>query len=175
MGKPNIWSKARGFSLIELLIVVAIILVISAIAIPNVLRARRQANESSAAANLKLIRDAEASYIIMFSGYADTLAKLGPGTPCSAAGACLVDGLLGCAAQPCPKGGYMYFMTTSGLVPPVDFTASATPIAWASSGQKNFCVSQDGALRQQVTPAGSLASGVTANACGNPALYEAVH
>lgn len=168
----------RGFSLLELLIVVAIILIISAIAIPNILRARMSANESAAAGNVKLIRDSEATYMLMFGsnfGFANTLAKLGPGAPCSPTGACLLDGRLGCAAEPCAKSGYMYFMASSGLVPPSDFAVTATPVAWARSGEKNFCVTQDGVLRQEVAPAGTITSALLPNICGNSALFTAVH
>jgi prepilin-type N-terminal cleavage/methylation domain-containing protein len=67
----------KGFSLIELLIVVAIILIIAAIAIPNLLRARMQANEASAAASLHALNTAEISYSSAFPtiGFSATLAK----------------------------------------------------------------------------------------------------
>jgi type IV pilus assembly protein PilA len=72
--------KQKGFSLIELLIVVAIILIIAAIAIPNLLRARIAANESSAAASNRTISTAELSYSTAYPlvGYPTTLAPLGP-------------------------------------------------------------------------------------------------
>ncbi len=73
--------KQKGFSLIELLIVVAIILIIAAIAIPNLLRARISANDSAAAATIRTINTAEVTYSTSYvtSGYADTFTKLGPG------------------------------------------------------------------------------------------------
>ena len=73
--------KQKGFSLIELLIVVAIILIIAAIAIPNLLRARIAANESAAAGTLRTINTAEVAYLTAYPsvGYAVTLAALGPG------------------------------------------------------------------------------------------------
>ena len=108
--------KQKGFSLIELLIVVAIILIIAAIAIPNLLRARISANDSAAAATIRTINTAEVTYSTTYvaSGYADTFVKLGPDAAgCvapTAAAACLVDNVLGCAAgNKCPKGGYNYF------------------------------------------------------------------
>ena len=95
--------KQKGFSLIELLIVVAIILIIAAIAIPNLLRARIAANESAAASGIRTINTAEVSYNSTYPavGYAATLVSLGPGgpaatcpTPPVAATACLIDGVL---------------------------------------------------------------------------------
>ncbi len=88
-------DKQKGFSLIELLIVVAIILIIASIAIPNLLAARRQTNETAAVGAIRAINTAQISYNSAYPnvGYASTLAALG-GTSCgppSSASACLID------------------------------------------------------------------------------------
>ena len=99
--------KQKGFSLIELLIVVAIILIIAAIAIPNLMSARRSANESAGAATIRTINTAEVTYSTQSpaQGYAITLTTLGPnGVDCTVAAnitatsACLIDNVMGCAA-----------------------------------------------------------------------------
>src|SRR5439155_13337127 len=111
--RENEMRKQKGFSLIELLIVVAIILIIAAIAIPNLLRARMAANESAAASSIRTINTAEVSYVTAYptTGYAN-LAALGAGgaSPCvaSSSSACLIDDVLATATAAPGKCGYVF-------------------------------------------------------------------
>lgn len=141
--------KQKGFSLIELLIVVAIILIIAAIAIPNLLRARMAANESSAAGAIRTINTAQISYLSAYGQYATTLPILGQSgtgacTPASTSG-CLIDSSLSAATTAATKkSGYIFGMAQGTAQ---DYTVGAAPVVWNSSGQKSFCSNNDAVVR----------------------------
>lgn len=141
----------KGFSLIELLIVVAIILIIAAIAIPNLLQARVAANEASAVASLRTINTAMITYNDNYPtvGFAPTLAALG-GTNCAPpdeTGACLIDTLLAAGT----KNGYSFNSTGIGSNPVGAYFAVGSPIP--GSGNRSFCTTEDGTIHYDPTGA----------------------
>ena len=154
--------KQKGFSLIELLIVVAIILIIAAIAIPNLLRARMAANESSAVASLRTVNTAEVTYNSTYPtvGFAGTLLALGGpiGAACvpAQANACLIDAVLANDGIPAGSGKSGYrFITGAGTAAGgvnVGYTVAATPITINQTGIRAFCAEEDAVVR--VDPAG---------------------
>ncbi len=150
--------KQKGFSLIELLIVVAIILIIAAIAIPNLLRSRIAANEASAVGSLRTINTAEVTYASTFpsTGFSLALAQLGPGasavcgTP-STTNACLLDNVLGCSTastsgNTCTKSGYTFAVTSSGATPTAFYSSNANPVT-AQTGTRHFYSDASGVIR----------------------------
>jgi len=168
----------RGFSLIELLIVVAIILIIAAIAIPNLLRTRQSANEAAAVSDMRSIVTAEATYSNSYgttNGFAPKLTVLGPAATCDQAHACIIDQNLGCAAEPCYRDGYNFFlMSDSGAAPFIDFAVTASPTQWNGTGSKNFCAAEDGVLRYEVGGAASKGAPIPHDTCASFAQYNAI-
>ena len=143
-------KKQKGFSLIELLIVVAIILIIAAIAIPNLMRSKMAANESSAVGSLRTINTAEVTYSTNYPtiGFAATLANLGGAsaatcaTTATSTNACLIDTTLSTGT----KSGYTFTATGGTTTPAVTYTSAAGPAAPGQSGQRFFCSDQSGVI-----------------------------
>ncbi|MFZ0477826.1 MAG: prepilin-type N-terminal cleavage/methylation domain-containing protein [Terriglobales bacterium] len=143
--------KQKGFSLIELLIVVAIILIIAAIAIPNLLRARIAANESSAVGSVRTTNTAEIAYNSAYPtvGFAVSLSNLagsctGTTVPTSTS-ACLIDSVLA-AGQ---KSGYSFALSNGGgtTTPQGAYEMDAKPITANQTGVRYFCSSADAVVR----------------------------
>jgi type IV pilus assembly protein PilA len=164
----------KGFSLIELLIVVAIILIIAAIAIPNLLQARLAANESSAAGSLHSLQSAEITYFNSYPtvGYSSTIGVLGGATPCTPTSttACIIDNFLATATPGgVGKSGYYYLATgiiTGGATYNTTFVIGAAPIVVHSTGNRDFCQTNDGVLRSQMGSVGDLPASATATCLG---------
>ena len=150
-------NKQKGFSLIELLIVVAIILIIAAIAIPNLLRSKMAANEASAVGSLRSINTACVTYSTTYgTGYPAALANLGPAAAATAATADLVDSVLAAGT----KSGYVFTYVAGAPAAGVisTYTINANPVTLGVTGQRGFFTDQSGVIRADPTGPASVAS-----------------
>jgi len=150
-------NKQKGFSLIELLIVVAIILIIAAIAIPNLLRSRMAANEASAVGSMRTINTACVTYSSTYgTGFPAALANLAPANPATAAAADLIDQVL--AGK--QKSGYAFVYAAGaavgGVIP--TYTLNADPISRGTTGQRGFFTDQSGVIRFDPSAAATVLS-----------------
>ena len=143
---------------------VPVILMISAIAIPSLLRSRMAANESAAASTLRIVNTSQITYITAYpnAGYARDLATLGPGSAgCASEGsatqehACLLDGMVANTSCTegnwCVKSGYQFAMAGSDCEghPCADYVVVAKPLTRGSTGERAFCSISDAVIRQR--------------------------
>ena len=154
--------RAKGFSLIELLIVVAIILIIGAIAIPSFLRSRMAANESTAAGSIRTVNTAQVSYNMAYPtvGYASSLSALGgdcSSSPASSTAACLIDSVLA-GGQ---KSGYSFTMSNVSGTPATSYNVIAGPSWPEYSGVRYFCSDEPGVIRFSMTAITTCDSTIT--------------
>jgi len=165
--------EQKGFSLIELLIVVAIILIIAAIAIPNLLRARIAANEASAVSSIRTLNTAEVTYMTAYPtvGYSVSLTALGPAAAgaCAApsqTNACLIDFALASAAAT-PKSGYRFAVNNGRVAttPVTTYVIGAAPQTFNQTGVRRFCAIEDAVLRFNANAAGSTTPENSSNTC----------
>jgi len=151
--------RQKGFSLIELLIVVAIILIIAAIAIPNFQRAKMSANEAAAVQGMRSIFTGEAAYFAQgwsnpgAIGYSQNLKDLGSngGTcnPPSSTSACQLDDVLAAASSTTTaKSGYYYtYNVVNNGTLNIGFTLNGDPVVRGGTGNRSFFTDQTGVVR----------------------------
>lgn len=135
-------ARSRGFSLIELLIVIAIILIILAIAVPKLGSARMNASETVVIREIQTIHQGETQYMSQFGKYATTLAELGP--PLSGGPGPQAADLIPSSLASGEKDGYTFVLTAT----PQGYTVNANPKVYNSTGRRTFFSDQGMAIHQ---------------------------
>jgi type IV pilus assembly protein PilA len=152
--------RQKGFSLIELLIVVAIILIIAAIAIPSLSHSRMQANEAAAVVTLQTLNSTVVMYSTTYGTFPHAISDLGPSggsTNSSSASADLVDSALASGV----KSGYKFTFTAAVTDPAghvLSYGISATPLVPGTTGQRSFFTDQSGTVRASQSGAADSSS-----------------
>jgi type IV pilus assembly protein PilA len=139
-------KRQRGFSVVEVVVLVAILLVIAAIAIPNLLHSNLSGNESSTVASLRALNAACANYSMLYGGYPRSLSNLGPGDAANSTSAALIDATLASGT----KSGYV-FTYTAGAIGiggnVLSYNITANPATPGTTGQRRFFTDQSGVIR----------------------------
>jgi type IV pilus assembly protein PilA len=139
-------KRQRGFSVVEVVVLVAILLVIAAIAIPNLLHSNLSEHESSGVASLRTLNAACANYSMLYGGYPRSLSNLGPGDGANSTSAALIDAALASGT----KSGYV-FTYTAGAIGiggnVLSYNITANPATPGSTGQRRFFTDQSGVIR----------------------------
>jgi len=172
MKKQQKHNKKRGFSLIELLIVVAIILIIAAIAIPNLLRSRIAANEASAVGSLRTLNTAEITYNTTYPnvGFACSLSALGP--PSSGAASSATAGLVDSNLAGGTKSGYSFAFLNTTCTPSgginTTYDIKANPQSPGNTGQRYFCSDISGVIQFNSAATGTFTDSSGVCSTGTP-------
>jgi type IV pilus assembly protein PilA len=163
-------KRQAGFTLIEMLIVIAIILIIAAVTIPSLTGAKMNANEVSAVQSIRAINQVEVSYQAAYGGYAATLANLGGADPCtkSPATACLLDQSLAGGE----KSGYTFVAVGNNPAGGMStgYVAGAAPVVFDRTGKRLFCSTDKNVLRADLNAGGSTVPPDGAQCAGFKAL-----
>jgi len=150
-------NKQKGFSLIELLIVVAIILIIAAIAIPNLLRSKMAANEASAVGSMRTLNTSSVAYSTTYGGYPPALTNLAPATTATSTSADLIDSVLAGGA----KSGYTFTWSAGSQDSNnnyLNYSIVAAPSSPGTTGQRYFYTDQSGVIRADPNGAANVNS-----------------
>jgi len=148
-------KRETGFTLMEMLIVIAIILIIAAVTIPSLTNAKMNANEASAVASVRAINQMEAAYQAAYGGYAESLGNLGGADPCvkSSTTACLLDQSLAGGV----KSGYNFAAVGGNPANGVDtsYVVGAAPVVFDRTGKRMFCSTDKNVIRVDLNAEGS--------------------